>query len=404
MMPSDAKFAELAELLARLCDGKMEEPQWEELESLLLGDPDAQDFYWRFLVVESDLEWHVASRCPSLPFGLDGQDGPAARTEAPAARLKQGAAGGFPPLGENHCRRHDRAVGTFGVPSSSLSCIICSPVAAYAMAVLFFGAAALAAWMWPACGEREAAMGPPRASALAPRDGGLQATVVGRIVGAKDCRWADPPTAATVGQTVAVGRKFALASGRLMIAYNIGDRVTLEGPVTYEVDSDHSGRLSAGNLTFRSVAMDFIGGALGKLSAKGHRTVPAFVKPQFYLRGPRVTVVDRIAEFTLSIEPSGISHTRLVQGDIELRYPHGVKPGDSISGRVWWTAEGDKTHFWRAVCHAGEIPPALRAEADNQRRSNGGTFVEAGGSAPRDRPPSKYGVSGENGKPEVGLP
>ena len=32
---------------------------------------------------------------------------------------------------------------------------------------------------------------------------------VAQIVGAKDCRWADPQTAATVGETLAVGRKFA---------------------------------------------------------------------------------------------------------------------------------------------------------------------------------------------------
>ncbi len=393
MTPSDAKFAELAELLTRLCDSKMEESQWEELESLLLGDPDAQDFYWRFLVVDSDLEWHVASRCPCLPFGLDGQDGPATRTEARAARLEEGPAAGLSSVAADRRPSHDQDAVPFGVLSSPFN-LIFSPVAAYMMVVLFFGAAAVAAWTWAGRGGPA----PPGSGAAG------EGAVVARVVSAKGCQWADPQSAVAADEPVTVGRKFALAAGKLMIAYDIGDRVTIEGPATYEVDSDHSGRLSAGKLTFRSVAMDLIGSALGKLSAKGHRTVPAFVKPQFYVRGPSVIVVDRIAEFTLSIERPGTSNTHLLQGSVELRYPHGVKPGDSISGRVWWTAQGDKTHFWRAVCHAGEIPPALRAEADNQRRRNGRTFVEAGGSAPRDRPPSKYGVSGENGKPEVGLP
>ena len=92
-MQPDAKLAKLAELLARLCDGKMEDPQWEQLESLLRGDPDAQDFYWRFLVVDSDLEWHVASRSPSLPFGLDATEEPA----APAGAGQQvPSSGGLP--------------------------------------------------------------------------------------------------------------------------------------------------------------------------------------------------------------------------------------------------------------------------------------------------------------------
>ena len=66
MTPSDAKFAELAELLAqavRQPDGRL--PLGGSWSHCCVGDPDAQDFYWRILVVDSDLQVaHLASRCP----------------------------------------------------------------------------------------------------------------------------------------------------------------------------------------------------------------------------------------------------------------------------------------------------------------------------------------------------
>ena len=384
--PSDPKRREVYELADALLRDAITADEVRRLKELLSNDAEARRWYMRFMHQTILLRtWSLVSSARQVEQPQDG-----AGYVSDLALSIQLPIVDQPPV-------------AFPSPLSALQCLLNNALLCYTMATVILGIGVLGACAWLVRSEHKVQLtaGLPT---LAVRDGRLGGESVARIIGAKDCRWAEPRTAATVGETVAVGRKFAVASGKLDIAYNIGDRVTLEGPATYEVDSNHSGRLSAGKLTFRSVAIDFIGGALGDVSAKGHRTVPAFVKPQFYVRGPGVTVVDRIAEFTLSIEQSGTSNTLLVQGSIELRYPHGVKPGDSISGRCWWTAEGDKTHFWRAVCHAGEIPAALKAEADKYRRGNGRTFVQAGGSAPLDRPPSKNDVSGENVKPEVGLP
>ena len=70
MTPSEAKFAELAKLLAVLFDGELARPQRERLEALLLDDPNAQDFYWQLFALDSELEWRLTDCPPCLPFEL----------------------------------------------------------------------------------------------------------------------------------------------------------------------------------------------------------------------------------------------------------------------------------------------------------------------------------------------
>ena len=71
---------------------------------------------------------------------------------------------------------------------------------------------------------------------------------VGRITGMVDCKW-------NGGSRVSLGQKFDLASGLMEITYDTGAKVILQGPVTYEVESN-GGYLAVGKLT-------------GKLEKKG---------------------------------------------------------------------------------------------------------------------------------------
>ena len=74
MMPSEARFTELSELLAILFDGELAQPQRERLEALLLDNPDAQDFYWQLVALDSEMEWRTADCPPCLPFGLAAKE------------------------------------------------------------------------------------------------------------------------------------------------------------------------------------------------------------------------------------------------------------------------------------------------------------------------------------------
>ena len=72
---------------------------------------------------------------------------------------------------------------------------------------------------------------------------------VARVTGLSHCQWANPKSAPREGETVVLGRKFALSSGFLGITYTNGARLLLAGPAIYEVDSVHGGFLSLGKLS-----------------------------------------------------------------------------------------------------------------------------------------------------------
>ncbi len=77
---------------------------------------------------------------------------------------------------------------------------------------------------------------------------------VGRITGMKNCRWSDPQTQSYMGSSVPLGRKYSLSSGLMEITFNNGAKVILEGPATYEVESNSGGYLALGKLTARTEA------------------------------------------------------------------------------------------------------------------------------------------------------
>ena len=72
---------------------------------------------------------------------------------------------------------------------------------------------------------------------------------VGQITGMVDIKWAEESTGALGGARVPLGRRYALASGRMEITYDTGAKVILQGPATYEVTSRDGGFLSVGKLT-----------------------------------------------------------------------------------------------------------------------------------------------------------
>ena len=71
-------------------------------------------------------------------------------------------------------------------------------------------------------------------------------SVVGRITGMADCKWRGD---AVRSSTVVLKDRYDLASGCLEITYDTGATVLLQGPATYEVESQNGGYLSVGKLT-----------------------------------------------------------------------------------------------------------------------------------------------------------
>ena len=389
MTVADQPFDEFEELLNALCEEGLTDAQARRLEWIVENDAAACRYYLMYVHLHGILYWNTARLMPDTTAGSSR---PQSACEPAAPHSAGSMAAPHPPAPQPR------------MPPAAFSGLIpplfSSGLLSYVMAVLVLGVGLLAAWVWQGSGRGQAGTGGPGTMAVGDEPA---PEAVARIIGLRDCRWESSSSSLAVGQMVGVGRKFVLAAGKLEIAYTIGDRVTLEGPATYEVTSPTGGELTVGKLSFHSMLADLLG-PVSDLPSKGYDKVPIFVRPMFAMRGPRVLVIDKGGDYTLTIEPSGISHAVLAKGKIELRYPHGVKPGDSMGGRCWWYAEGDKTHFLRAVCQAGEMPPALQAEMAASQRNSNQRFVGLSKSGPVDLMPRGKTIGGDNPKLEVGLP
>ena len=90
-------------------------------------------------------------------------------------------------------------------------------------------------WLMPASDPKQVAKSVPSSvPVVEPK------AYVGRITGMVDCKIGD--------SRVSLGQKLDLASGLMEITYNTGAKVILQGPVTYEVESN-GGYLAVGKLT-----------------------------------------------------------------------------------------------------------------------------------------------------------
>ena len=155
-----------------------------------------------------------------------------------------------------------------------------------------------------------------------------------------DCQWADSDTEAFEHDGVPLGREYALASGFLEITYDTGAKVILQGPATYEVESNSGGFLSLGKLTARVENKGT--GVRGQGSgSKGERTAnlpsprsegegepttslaprPSSLTPEHYplstihyplfsVRTPTAVVTDLGTEFGVEVDRQGLTTIR----------------------------------------------------------------------------------------------
>ena len=169
------------------------------------------------------------------------------------------------------------------------------------------------------------------------REHGTGRRIVGKITAAIDCRWTDPAAAAADATAVALGCRYALASGILEIRYRSGPDVILEGPAVYEVDSDRGGLLSRGRLTARVEPPWDRGDDLASLlqldagrqrsdgreqgsgvrgQTGSHEPRPQSPASTFVLRTPTATIAAGVgAEFGLEVEPVQVAREHVFQGD-----------------------------------------------------------------------------------------
>jgi hypothetical protein len=317
---------ELHDLLLAMEEGSLSPEGVARIDELVQGDAELLRCYLEHVRLVADLHFGLGDdrvkTALSRVFTLDGQQQrPTARNRQPAIRPERD----FVPL------------PTIVIPNASgLSPTISSfngLLLSYLIAGIVVGIGLFAGWVCRMPDYKELAGNSSRPSEKTEREAQPveDMVFVGQITNMVDCRWADPRTEAFPRARVPLGRKYALASGLMEIAYDTGAKVILEGPCTYKVDVKSGGFLSVGRLTARveTKGEGERGKAEQKQTGAPPSTFPLPPSPLFSVRTPTAVVTDLGTEFGVEVDRSGASRTHVFRGKVEVR-----AAGNGNSGAV----------------------------------------------------------------------
>ena len=274
---------ELRDLTNVVCDGGLTENSVASLEQLLLGNAEAQQFYLKHVCLDRWLRWEFAREANQPPQ----------QPESPAVVFLGSIVHGA----VDYC--------SSGWPL------------AYLITMVIFVIGLLIGYFTPAStssAPTQIAMQSAQQElrSVDPKKGGAElekVITVGRITGRLDCRWKNTK-AEPLSDQVVLGERFVLVSGLLEITYASGAKVLLQGPMTYEAESN-GGYLSVGRLT-------------GKLEKQVASEKPqAASNPQssipnpFVINTPTIVVTDLGTEFDVDVQPSGGVDVCVTRGSVE---------------------------------------------------------------------------------------
>ncbi len=232
---------------------------------------------------------------------------------------------------------------------------------------------------------------------------------VGRITGTVNCKWRESPAES---RNVALGYKYELASGLLEITYDTGAKVILQGPVTYEVDSDDGGFLSQGKLTARverhssspeplapSPSTD-VASDEQSASEIHHSTFSvqhSCPGPSlFTIKTPNATVTDLGTEFGVEVDGQGSVEVHVIEGIVLTQFggkssvnakSHELRAGEAL--RI----ESDGVTVADVLCRMSEFAVEM-ASAPNTPSVTGGYYARQ---VMADRPVAYYRLDETSG-------
>ena len=265
---SDVRF-----LIESVCDGTADNTQVRELELRLMNDTEACAFYADLLNLDAELRWIASSE----QQGKEAIEKLVAAHTQPATTL-------IPVLEVR------------GGVWNGMACWVSSgwPVAYLIATVIFAIGAVIGAFTYVSHPVQVAERLPAVVNGRAVIE--QQTEFVGRITGMVDCKWADSSMAPVSGR-VSMGQEYSLTSGLMEITYDTGAKVVLQGPVTYEVESQNGGFLS-----------------IGKLTAK----VEVEKTRYFVVRTPTAIVTDLGTEFGVEVDKHGGTKSHVFRGSVKL--------------------------------------------------------------------------------------
>jgi Concanavalin A-like lectin/glucanases superfamily len=276
MMNEPSKSDELFGLLSELVDGGLTPPEEDRIRELLRDNPDAQDFYLKFMRVHAQL--HLDYESGSGPADMPGV------SSMPLKPLSTP-----PPLELADPQRFVVGFDETGAAGPLVRTWPTSAAVGWTFAVLFaIGLVAVLGWRVPRV-PPEVARPTAKVDVVDIADG------VAMVVRLEDVRWAmDDGRIPKEGEVLPKGR-LRISEGRAKLSMLSGVTVIIEGPADIDL-----------------LSVDRIACNRGKLRARVPEGAEGFV-----VSGPGTAVVDLGTEFGVNVSADGKSRGKVFEGQVE---------------------------------------------------------------------------------------
>jgi hypothetical protein len=283
----------ITELLASLCDETISPEEMQRLDRLICSDATVRRLYLEYLDLHARLSYQF--------HRLDESALPLASVQGDSAAS---AAVPLPSIVVQHSPGLPALVSPSVSPYASFAI-------SYSLAAIIVGIGLLIGWACQVSISQPVARNDGR-SLTPPYRPDRQMVFVGRVTGMVDCHWADRKTETIPYAHVPLGRKYALASGLMEITYDSGARIILEGPCTYQVESETGGYLKVGKLTAKVDKKQLAETGRGKRDKRGPSSA------LFAIRTPTAIVTDFGTEFGVRVDEDGTTESHVFQGNVML--------------------------------------------------------------------------------------
>jgi hypothetical protein len=288
MSSHDPFNADLHRLLCRLSDGEATPDLLQQIEALVLADPQAKRQYLQYMQFESAAEQMLASDQSSTAIDPTFFEPSATLSQAPRSGELSGARASLMPISVDDALTN--TINTAGEGEARTVRVAHAAKQSGLRWLLAFGGAVAVLLGGVLLGQL--------GGGITPVSTAPGAHAVATLVGTQDCRWLDSEHAASQfapGARLPVG-KLQLAEGLAELVFDCGAQVILEGPAEFELTGVKS-----------AIAWQ------GRLVAK----VPP-AATGFTVTTPDAKVIDHGTEFALSVEHSKSTEVHVIAGRVEV--------------------------------------------------------------------------------------
>ena len=331
MSDPSANDSRLLLLAEKVCDESASEDDIFELDSLLETDASSRHAYWDYCRMHISLEMEMQASGALERMQCEGSLDAISLAPWESEALAAPTSGPSPAV---------PITILSGNPFGSVLDYVCSgwPMA-YSLATLIVGIGIAIAAVTHVSIPTDVAT-PSDAIPSSPST--LASAVVGRITGVANCKWSAGNSSENLNSPVSLGDRFDIRSGLLEITYDTGAKVLLQGPVTYEVESQNGGFMAIGKLT-------------GKVTTEAARGLA--------IRTPTAIVTDLGTEFGVKVDKSGSTTSHVFRGSVEVR-PVSADNRTNTGARVLHANESARVEN-KANQHNGNcvsvLPPSAKS-------------------------------------------